>query len=94
LIETDFGPFRRAKQGPLTERRKHHVEGKERGNVSVRLTIDPLNQAERELTALGNDLGDEDIAALAYELWQARGCPGGSPDEDWYQAVEILRSRT
>ena len=56
-------------------------------------TIDPHNQAGRELTAL-DDLGEEYIAALAYELWQARGCPDGSPDEDWYQAVEILRSRT
>ena len=62
--------------------------------MDVPLTIDSRNQAERELTALGNDLGEEDIAALAYELWQARGCPDGSPDEDWYQAVETLRSRT
>ena len=61
---------------------------------SVPLTIDPRKQAERELTALSSDLGEEDIAALAYELWQARGCPDGSPDEDWYRAVEILRSRT
>ena len=62
-------------------------------NPSVPLTIDPRDQAERELISLGNDLGDQDIAALAYELWQARGCPDGSPDEDWYRAVEILRSR-
>jgi hypothetical protein len=61
---------------------------------SVPLTIDPRKQAERELTALSSDLGEEDIAALAYELWQARGCPNGSPAEDWYQAVERLRSRT
>ena len=56
---------------------------KKNASPSVPLTIDPRNQAERELTALGNDLGEEDIAALAYELWQARGCPDGSPDEDW-----------
>jgi hypothetical protein len=37
--------------------------------------------------------GHDDIAALARELWQARGCPDGSPDEDWFHAVEILRSR-
>lgn len=37
--------------------------------------------------------GHHDIAALAYELWQARGCPEGSPDEDWFQAAEQLRSR-
>jgi DUF2934 family protein len=38
--------------------------------------------------------GHEDIAALAYELWQARGCPNGSPEEDWFQAAEELRSHT
>ena len=37
--------------------------------------------------------GHDDIAALAYELWQARGCPTGSAEIDWFQAAEELRSR-
>ena len=37
--------------------------------------------------------GHSEIAALAYELWQARGCPDGSPEEDWYRAAEELRAR-
>ena len=37
--------------------------------------------------------GHADIAALAHELWQARGCPEGSPEGDWYRAAEQLRSR-
>jgi hypothetical protein len=37
--------------------------------------------------------GHTEIAALAHKLWQARGCPDGSPDEDWYRAAEELRSR-
>jgi hypothetical protein len=37
--------------------------------------------------------GHADIAALAYELWHARGCPEGSPEEDWYHAAEELRAR-
>jgi len=28
----------------------------------------------------------EEIAALAYSLWQARGCPEGSPEDDWFNA--------
>ena len=32
------------------------------------------------------------IAALAYQLWQARGCPEGSPEVDWLQAVRQLSS--
>jgi hypothetical protein len=37
--------------------------------------------------------GHVDIVALAHKLWVARGRPEGSPDEDWFRAVEELRSR-
>ena len=33
----------------------------------------------------------EDIPALAYRLWQARGCPEGSSQEDWFHAVAELK---
>jgi len=36
---------------------------------------------------------EAEIALLAYELWCARGCPAGSPDEDWFNAEEQLRAR-
>jgi hypothetical protein len=35
----------------------------------------------------------EDIAALAYSFWEARGFQGGSPEEDWLRAEEELRTR-
>ena len=34
--------------------------------------------------------GNGDIAALAYQLWKDRGCPIGSPDEDWFLAEAEL----
>lgn len=34
----------------------------------------------------------DDIAALAYALWQERGCPIGSPDEDWFRAESELNA--
>ena len=34
----------------------------------------------------------EDIAALAYSLWEARGCPEGTPDEDWFNAEKALKA--
>jgi hypothetical protein len=37
--------------------------------------------------------GHADIASLAYELWERRGCPSGSPEVDWFEAVKELRSR-
>ena len=33
----------------------------------------------------------EQIARLAYFHWQARGCPLGSPEEDWFEAEAELR---
>jgi len=30
------------------------------------------------------------IAVLAHRLWEERGCPHGSPEEDWYQAEMII----
>jgi len=32
----------------------------------------------------------EQIARLAYSYWEARGCPEGSPDEDWLRAEANL----
>lgn len=32
----------------------------------------------------------EAVRALAYQLWCERGCVGGSPEEDWFRAEEIL----
>lgn len=34
----------------------------------------------------------EQIAERAYELWKARGCPLGSPDQDWLEAERELKS--
>ena len=32
----------------------------------------------------------DQIAELAYTLWQQRGCPNGSPEVDWQEAEEEL----
>lgn len=38
-------------------------------------------------------LSHDEIARLAYSMWQARGCQNGNPEEDWRQAEEELRRR-
>ena len=35
----------------------------------------------------------EEIAALAYSLWEARGCREGSPEEDWLNAERALNEQ-
>jgi len=41
----------------------------------------------------GNSIDSMDIAVLAYQLWQGRGCPVGSPEIDWLEAEQQLRAR-
>ncbi len=36
----------------------------------------------------------EEIAQLAYSYWEARGCQGGSPEEDWLRAERDLSKET
>ena len=36
--------------------------------------------------------GHDETAALALELWRARGCPEGSPEENWFDATQELRA--
>jgi hypothetical protein len=35
----------------------------------------------------------DEIASLAYLYWEARGCQGGSPEEDWLRAERELIAR-
>jgi hypothetical protein len=35
----------------------------------------------------------DEVAALAYRLWNERGCPLGSPEEDWFRAERELNGR-
>ena len=38
--------------------------------------------------------GQQEIRELAYKLWLARGCPIGTPEEDWFRAEHELRNQT
>ena len=56
--------------------------------------VAPAMEAETTLEASSQAASVSDIAALAYRLWQERGCPIGTPEEDWYRAEELLATRT
>jgi len=36
----------------------------------------------------------EEIARLAHSYWEARGCSGGSAEEDWFRAETELKKST
>jgi len=65
-----------------------------------------LGSAIRKISEVGGSqashaptiTNDDAIRTLAHELWLKRGCPIGSPEEDWFQAERALgvlnKSRT
>jgi hypothetical protein len=50
-----------------------------------------LASVERETTQSETQTKHQDIANLAYALWQHRGCPEGSAQQDWYEAEQKVR---
>jgi hypothetical protein len=38
-------------------------------------------------------LNHEDVATLAFQFWEERGCPFGSSEIDWWRAEQELRAR-
>jgi hypothetical protein len=61
-------------------------DGEVLAGPSTRSTRDDIVAVERELS-------HEEIARVAYGFWEARGCQGGSPEEDWLRAEQQLRER-
>jgi hypothetical protein len=43
------------------------------------------------MTQLQTPIEEDLIREKAHELWLERGCPDGTPDEDWYRAEQLLR---
>jgi hypothetical protein len=71
-----------------------HLTGHELSRQALEHSQDAHQNSQKATVGHGiTAFGHADIAALAYELWQSRGCPDGSPEEDWYHAAEALRLR-
>jgi hypothetical protein len=67
-----------------------------RGTDTSKVTAGLAEQdpSERlELPSVSHTFTDEEIAARAFECWQDRGCPVGSPEIDWEEAQRDLRAR-
>jgi hypothetical protein len=53
----------------------------------------PESAAPQTAAATAHEPASDEIARLAYTYWEARGCQGGSPEEDWLRAERELRAR-
>jgi hypothetical protein len=65
------------------------TSGRRKKNLmSARVPVVPAavqREAEPE-----DEKSTQDIANLAYALWQQRGCPEGSPEQDWFEAEKLV----
>jgi hypothetical protein len=66
----------------------------ESGGGRSKIVQEPtLINSEKTAGAATRSVSDIEIAPLAYKLWQGRGCPTGSPDEDRFRAEAELANR-
>jgi hypothetical protein len=80
----------------------HEKQDHQTGQEESRQALEHSQQAHQHTVQMHRDdmnehgvaiFGHRDIAALAYATWQARGCPEGSPEDDWFHAAQELRAR-
>jgi hypothetical protein len=74
---------------------QEHLTGHEHSRQALEHSQDAHRQTHAATAGHGIlAFGHEEIAVHAHELWEARGCPEGTADEDWFRAVKDLRLRT
>ena len=73
---------------------EHSRQALEHSNTAFQHSLGMHQKAvtDRIIVVRAQEAREEDIAALAYKFWQARGCPEGSSQEDWFRAIEELQS--
>ncbi len=78
--------------------KQDHLTGNERSRQALeysqkadRHTRQPSGEEQKQKAI--DLLRHQEVEALAHRRWQARGCPMGSPDEDWRHAERDLRER-
>jgi hypothetical protein len=67
---------------PLAAQRENTRLSAAAGNASREQSLDEMARQQ---------VNQNDIAQLAYVLWQRRGCPDGSAEIDWLEAETQLR---
>ena len=78
---------------------QHGQQDHQTGHEHSRQALEHSQAAHRQTEAAANrhpvnTFADDEISTLAYRLWKERGCPVGSPQEDWFRAkVELLARR-
>jgi hypothetical protein len=75
--------------GPAVQRQASAMPGsvqREPSNFSSSVASSSLDQSPKTVT-------QDDIACLAYALWERRGRPEGSAEQDWLEAEQQLTAQ-
>ena len=58
-------------------------------------TREEIEAARARATPIARDPNviTQKVAKIAYQCWRDRGGVGGSPEEDWFRAEQIVRNR-
>jgi hypothetical protein len=67
------------------------VDDKAPGNGQVKYFGEATIMSDNLMTRQTQDFPHEEIAFRAHSLWEERGCPIGSPEEDWSRAEQAVR---
>ncbi len=62
-------------------------------STAPKMAVSPSGEADRPEDSAPNAAESatpthEEVARLAYDYWEARGRPLGSPEEDWFRAEQ------
>ncbi len=53
----------------------------------------PVHESTAAIALSSGPVEDEEIRSVAHQYWVDRGCPIGTPEEDWLRAEADVRSR-
>ena len=87
LVVSSSGAAARPSRVAATSRTKH-------SSTAAESASEPKVAKTVAAAAAGYLPSHEKIAERAHSYWVARGCQGGSPDEDWHRAVQELCAET
>lgn len=71
-----------SKHSQASKRRKQEAPAKAQISEAPASPVEP---------SIRTSITHEQIATRAYQLWEDRGCPGGTDREDWLEAERELR---
>lgn len=70
---------------------KRHAKRKAQQSAAPAILYPPVPTEATTSDVPAAQWDEEDVARLAYSYWEARGCEGGSPEEDWLRAEQQLK---